>query len=669
MRYFRRSTRTDAVAAVPGDLPVTSGPGAVSGSSLFGGRRRARIALVLAAVLLIGAVTYLMHSSSAPAAEKLRVVRATYGDVTVTVGGVGRIVPSGSTSAAVLTTATTGGSTSGGTSQGGGAATAPVDAVFARTTGTVSLLLVEPGQRVVAGQPIAVLDDAGASANAVRQLQNDVAVARLEVQRMLHPLSPADLSSLALEVRRAQADLETLRGGTAADRARAIRIARRNAQLANRRLDLVLHPRTAADVAAAQAEVNKAEADLAALRTPPPLPPPAALAAAQAAVDAARARQAKLTGPPDPAAVNAARLDVAKAEADLALLQQQVPPASTAEISAAQGTLDAANARLAQVLAPSDPAEVAAATADLRKAEADLDALLTPAPRPTAASVTAAQSVLAAAREKLASLRLPPLPSDIAAARLDLERAVSELRTVQTGPNPAALAAARAAVTTARTRLAKPYNPQDIDLARARLTSTETQLSAAQVTLDVLTVRAVSDGTVTSVLTEPGAPVDAVTAVAVVSDLGRMAADVEVSEFDAALVQRGMRAVLSVDALGGKSYPGVVLYAAPTGSDSGGVVNFPVRVSLGNADGPKAGMNVSVRIIVNERRHVIQIPLEAVSGGGHGKGTVKVLGAGGRVTSRTVELGLANNKVVEVVDGVRVGEHLVLGAASGESDE
>ena len=52
---------------------------------------------------------------------------------------------------------------------------APADAVFARATGHVARLLVKPGQHVMAGQPLARLDDDGASEAAVQQAQLDLA--------------------------------------------------------------------------------------------------------------------------------------------------------------------------------------------------------------------------------------------------------------------------------------------------------------------------------------------------------------------------------------------------------------------------------------------------------------------------------------------------------------
>jgi ABC-type antimicrobial peptide transport system permease subunit len=117
-----------------------------------------------------------------------------------------------------------------------------------------------------------------------------------------------------------------------------------------------------------------------------------------------------------------------------------------------------------------------------------------------------------------------------------------------------------------------------------------------------------------------------------------------------------------VDALGGRRLPGRVSFVALVGVDNGGVVSFPVRVSLTPNGAVKPGMNVSVRIAVAKRPHVVRVPLEAVSGD-----TVTVVGTNGVTAQRHVVLGLADNKPVEIRSGLRAGEHVLLAAKVAEA--
>lgn len=205
----------------------------------------------------------------------------------------------------------------------------------------------------------------------------------------------------------------------------------------------------------------------------------------------------------------------------------------------------------------------------------------------------------------------------------------------------------------------------DIALGLLKVDAASKRLAVAQLAVDRMTVRTPRDGTVTSVLTGVGVPADGSTPVMTVADLGVLAVNLDVSEFDAAKVQVGQKATISVDALGGASFGGSVEVEALAGVDSGGVVTFPVRLAMdAGATGVKTGMSASVRIVVDERRGVTVLPLEAVSHRG-ATSTVAVVGARGRVTSRPVVLGVADNKFVEVRHGVRLGQRVRLGAAHG----
>jgi multidrug efflux pump subunit AcrA (membrane-fusion protein) len=389
--------------------------------------------------------------------------------------------------------------------------------------------------------------------------------------------------------------------------------------------------------------------------------------------------------------VTAAEAELKKAEADLAVLRRpQQPPLAEALAAAQQGVV-VARLNLEKVQGSADPAEVAAAQLELNKAVAELAGLQRPAQGPLPEEIAAAEQIIVAARAKVAKLIGPPNPADVTAARLDLDRAKADLRTLEFGPTPAGRAAGRQAVAAAKARLAQVLQPLrveeiaarlevakakaalvvlharggpgssiDIRLARLKVKAARARLDSARVAQRLLTVRAPLGGTVTALLTARGAPVDASTPVVALADLENLAVSVDLSEFDAAKVRRGQKAVVNVDALGGKSFPGKVLFAALTGTDTGGVVTFPVRVALTRAAGLKPGMNVSVRIIVAQRADAVQVPLEAVSRDDENRPILTVIGGSGATSERRVKLGLANNKNVEIVTGLRAGERVEL---------
>jgi macrolide-specific efflux system membrane fusion protein len=71
-------------------------------------------------------------------------------------------------------------------------------------------------------------------------------------------------------------------------------------------------------------------------------------------------------------------------------------------------------------------------------------------------------------------------------------------------------------------------------------------------------------------------------------------------------------------------------------------------------------MNASVRIIIAERRHVVEVPLEAITKDDEDRSVVTVINAAGRTSLKPVELGLSNNKSVEILKGVQAGQRIVI---------
>jgi RND family efflux transporter MFP subunit len=626
--------------------------------------RRQQVFLLCLIPVVVGFSVWGLQGSTA-AGEDPQSATVARGNMVVTVGGVGRIVQANAPEAIARPSPPSGG---GGT--GSAAATdAPADAVFPHTTGQIERYLVRRGQRVVAGQALAVLSDGGAAAGAVRQAANELATARLELRqkRTSDPLKgiPPTSAELAMgqaqvtaaqekldqllrgprradilvawqELRKAEADLEAVQGGTAAARSGEILVARRALAAAEDRLERALKP-DPADMSAATAELRKAEAELAVLQRALEGPLPEEIAAARQAVanaEAALAEQ-KAAVPPDQAAIRVAQLDLDVAKADLAKLLRQGP--TPEEIASARQAVDAARAKLDKLLRPGgNQAEVKAARVEVERARADLRRLES---GPSKVTLAGARASVEAAEAKLNQLLGPPLRADVALARFDIEKAKAELEVL-------------------RTRGA-PGSPDEIALAQLKVDRAQILLQSARQTARALTVRAPAAGTVTALLSVPGAPVDTTTPVAAVSNLDRLAVVVNLSEFDVAKVRRGHKAEVSIDALGGESFAGKVLFAAATGVESNGIVTFPVQIAVGETEGLKPGMNVSVRIVVAQKRNVLQVPLEAVNQE-EDEPLVTVLDSAGEPTERTVETGLENSKNIEILEGLREGDRVEL---------
>jgi HlyD family secretion protein len=628
-------------------------------------RRPAAVVAALVAVLVLFAV---LKSAGGATAAEASVATASRGELVVTVGGVGRIVEANASGSVVLA-ASSGSSASSSSSSSSSAgsssgASARPDAVFPRATGRLSRYLVEPGQHVRAGQALAVLDDGQASAAALAQARSDLALVQLELRqkRTSDPLRgikatsselaagqlavisaqarlaqllagprPADVAAAKLDVRRAEADLETLRRGSPRERAAAIAVAERNVKLAKQRLERVSSP-DPATLAMAEADLRRAEAAYATLTQGPA---PGAVEALRARISAADNKRRSASTEYD---AYTAQQEHAQAVQELATLLR---PPSAQELAAARAAIEAARRNVEKLTAPY-PEVLTAAELEVDRAEADLR-LLKQGPSP--AALAAAQQAIASAKARLAQLTGPPLGTDLALARFELGRARADL-----------------AVLRAR---GGPGSPTEVEFARLKVTAAEMRLASSRLSNQLLTVTAPSAGTVTGLHAAVGAPVDSTTPVASVVGLDNLAVVVDLSEFDVAQVEPEMEAVVSVDALGGEEFEGEVQFASLTGNDANGVVSFPVVIQLGEAEGLRPGMNVSVEIVIEEKANVLQVPLEAISTDDEDKSFATVLRPDGETVVRPLKLGLANNSHVEIIEGLFAGEKVVLAEPVG----
>ena len=152
-----------------------------------------------------------------------------------------------------------------------------------------------------------------------------------------------------------------------------------------------------------------------------------------------------------------------------------------------------------------------------------------------------------------------------------------------------------------------------------------------------------------------------------VTDLGGLTVSAEVDETDVLLVERGTKATVELDALPGSRYPATVdsIDLAPTTSGQGGV-SYRVRLALGNgSDGdggqaarPRPGMSAVVNLQVRTERDTVAVGSGAVLRG-DGRDAVFVV-EDGVARRRAVRLGAQGENLVQVLSGVEPGERVVI---------
>jgi HlyD family secretion protein len=179
---------------------------------------------------------------------------------------------------------------------------------------------------------------------------------------------------------------------------------------------------------------------------------------------------------------------------------------------------------------------------------------------------------------------------------------------------------------------------------------------------------------VDAVLAE-GRPVSRGQGLLTVTDAAQLSLTAQVDETDVLLVTPGVPASAELDAVPDATYEAAVTTVDPTPTQSSrGGVTYVVRLALGRgttADGstaptPRPGMSAVVDLSVRTSRDTVAVPAAAVFRDGR-RDAVWVV-RNGRAREQQVRLGAQGKSRVEVLEGLKVGEQLVVRGADQVHD-
>jgi HlyD family secretion protein len=226
--------------------------------------------------------------------------------------------------------------------------------------------------------------------------------------------------------------------------------------------------------------------------------------------------------------------------------------------------------------------------------------------------------------------------------------------------------------------------------ARNRVDQTQAGLNANRDTLSKTTILAPIDGIVTTLrvkageVTVIGTMNNPGTQLMTISDMSIVQAVLMVDETDTPTVQVGQKALLTIDAYGGKTFQGIVtevgnspilkddtdLAGLTTTSDA---INFKVRANLlAPQAGIRPGFSVTADIITGTKAKVLAIPLAAVVIRDSPKGEKTESGKlkteegvyaikDGKASFVPIKTGLSGELVIEVASGLEKGQQIISG--------
>ena len=220
-----------------------------------------------------------------------------------------------------------------------------------------------------------------------------------------------------------------------------------------------------------------------------------------------------------------------------------------------------------------------------------------------------------------------------------------------------------------------------VGVDKAAIMQQQAAVNAAKVNLGYTSIISPVDGTVVSRNVDLGQTVAASfqtpTLFLIAQDLTKMQVDTNVSESDVGPVLVGQKAGFTVDAFPERTFWGVVSQVRQSPITVQNVVTYDVVIAVSNPELLlKPGMTANARIVIAERDHALQVPLQALrfSPDGqhqhthaHAEKTQPNRNAhvwvseGGKLRKVDVVRGLDDGQVVEIVSGdLHAGDQVVI---------
>lgn len=133
-----------------------------------------------------------------------------------------------------------------------------------------------------------------------------------------------------------------------------------------------------------------------------------------------------------------------------------------------------------------------------------------------------------------------------------------------------------------------------------------------------------------------------------------------VSDLDVLYISQDAPVIVTVDALPGETFDGVVTHLNQY-TDRDGKTVYNVQIKVEGREGLRPGMNTNCFVDSGESLDTLLVPIEAVFEE-NGKQKVEVLTEGNEVEIVEIEVGLMNDMFVEILSGLEEGQLVVTGS-------
>lgn len=282
------------------------------------------------------------------------------------------------------------------------------------------------------------------------------------------------------------------------------------------------------------------------------------------------------------------------------------------------------------------------------------------------AGVSVAQQRLELAREGSRPEEVRVAEEQVRAAEQALEQARSDQRKRKVAEDEieaarAAVQQAEAQLRTAEAGLVQPkISKSEIANARAELMQAQADLEVLLTRQQDLVVKAPVDGVVAARQVNVGEFMTPSSPLLTLMAMDKVYFEAQVPELEVSLVKPGMTAQVTVDALGGRKFQGVVREIIPVADRTSR--NFRVRVAVlgGNNQLPPNAF-ARARVNVGSRPGALAVRKDALHTEAGDKFVWLIDGEGQELKAKrqVVKVGLVDEQYVEILDGLQPGQKVI----------
>ena len=206
----------------------------------------------------------------------------------------------------------------------------------------------------------------------------------------------------------------------------------------------------------------------------------------------------------------------------------------------------------------------------------------------------------------------------------------------------------------------------ELDISRNTFTKAEKKMQVVKDKLDKTKVLAPTEGTVLTVPVVEGqvaiaaASVNSGTTLMSIANLSKLIVETHVNQVDVSKLTPKQQVRLIAEALKDVEMQAELTFIAPVATIRSGIKGFTVRAAIQQATARmRPGMTVQMSIPVAHAEDAVSVPVSAVFKGS-GNSRVVYVRTGTKTEKRPVKIGVSNTENAQIIQGLKVGEEILL---------